>query len=123
MRRESRATQSPRFSIFTPPLKLSTEIRASGHSRQAVQAEYLAEGGAYAAVAYVDMLKANGSLVQYLRTGVAANTASSSSEATVDRETNLLRIEMNSGHAGADLRKSCVDQTVDEISFLWSETK
>lgn len=72
----------------------SVEIRAAGHVRQAVQAEHLAEGGAYAAVSYLDVLKANGSLAQYLRTDVAANVASSPDEATVDRQTNLLRIRM-----------------------------
>jgi prolyl oligopeptidase len=39
------------------------------------------------------------------------------------REPNLLRIEMNSGHGGADLRKAFVEQTVDELSFLLAETK
>lgn len=72
----------------------SMEIRAAGFARQAVQAEYLAEGGAYAGVSYLDVLKADGSLVQYMRTSVAAGVASSPSEATVDRTTNLLRITM-----------------------------
>jgi hypothetical protein len=70
----------------------STEIRAAGHARQAAQAEYLAQGGAYAGVGYVEILKANGALTQYLRTDVAANTASSPDEARVDRTTNILRI-------------------------------
>jgi prolyl oligopeptidase len=43
-------------------------------------------------------------------------------DASKSEEPNLLRIEMNSGHGGADLRKSFVDQTVDELSFLLSET-
>ncbi len=73
----------------------SVEMRAAGHARQAMQAEYLAEGGTYAAIGYVEHLGAGGSLVQYLRTSVDANQASSPTEATVDQETNLLRIEMN----------------------------
>ncbi len=36
---------------------------------------------------------------------------------------NLLRIEMHSGHGGADLRRSFLDQSVDELSFLLSETQ
>jgi hypothetical protein len=71
----------------------SVEIRAAGYSRQAMQTESLAEGGAYAAVGYVDAMKANGSLVQYLRTSVQANTPSSPTEASMGRETNLLRIQ------------------------------
>lgn len=72
----------------------TVEIRAAGFQRQAQQTEHIAEGGAYAAVAYVDVLKANGSLLQYLRTDVAANQSSAPGEASVARETNLLRIEM-----------------------------
>jgi hypothetical protein len=72
----------------------TVEIRASGFQRQAQQTEHVAEGGAYAAVAYVDVLKANGSLIQYLRTDVASGVASSPGEATIARDTNLLRIEM-----------------------------
>ncbi len=71
------------------------EIRASGYARQAMQAEYLAEGGTYAAVGYLDILKASGSITQYMQTRVGMNVASSPSEATVARTTNLLRIEMS----------------------------
>jgi prolyl oligopeptidase len=42
--------------------------------------------------------------------------------ASAGREPNLLRIEMNAGHAGADLRKSYLEQGVDELSFLLAET-
>lgn len=73
----------------------STEIRAAGHARQAVQAEYLAQGGAYAGVGYVEVLKANGALTQYLQTDVAAGTASSPDEATVGVASNMLRIPMS----------------------------
>jgi prolyl oligopeptidase len=38
-------------------------------------------------------------------------------------EPNLLRIEMNSGHGGGDLRKAYLEQTVDELSFLLAETR
>jgi hypothetical protein len=81
----------------------STEIRAAGHTRQAVQAEYLAQAGAYAGVGYVEVLKANGALTQYLQTDVAANTASSADEATIDQTTNMLRIPMTDfdGFVGA----------------------
>lgn len=72
----------------------SVEIRAAGHMRQAVQTEHLAEGAAYAGVSYLDRLGASGSIVQYLRTQVGRDVASSPSEATIDRETNLLRIRM-----------------------------
>lgn len=70
------------------------EIRASGYARQAQQAEYVAEGGTYAAVGYLDVLKADGSLTQYLRTSVASGVASSPTEASIGRQTNLLRINM-----------------------------
>jgi hypothetical protein len=73
----------------------SVEIRAAGFARQAQQAEHIAEGGALAGIAYVDMLKANGSLVALLRTDVAANTPSSPGEATVSRETNLIRVQLD----------------------------
>lgn len=72
----------------------SIEIRAAGHTRQAGQAEHLAEGAAYAGVSYLDRLGAAGSIVQFLRTRVGRDVASSPSEATIDRETNLLRIRM-----------------------------
>lgn len=72
----------------------SIEIRGAGHARQALQSEHLAEGATYAGVSYLDRLGANGSLVQYLRTDVARDVASSPSEASIDRETNLLRIRM-----------------------------
>lgn len=36
-------------------------------------------------------------------------------------EVNLLRIEMNSGHGGGDLRRQAVQQLADELAFLQSE--
>lgn len=73
----------------------STEIRAAGHARQAVQAEYLAQGGAYAAVSYVDALKAQGSLTQYLQTDVDDTDRLGPSEVTVMQDSNALRIAMD----------------------------
>lgn len=72
----------------------SVELRGAGHARQAVQAEHLAEGATYAGVTYIDRLGASGSLMQYLRTNVTANTQTSPYEATMDRNTNLLRVRM-----------------------------
>lgn len=72
----------------------SMEIRSAGHTRQALQAEHLAEGGIHAAASYIELLQPSGSLVQTLRTEVAADVASTPTEATIGHETNLLRIEM-----------------------------
>ena len=38
--------------------------------------------------------------------------------ATSSRRPVLLRVERNSGHTGADLVKSKVEQTADELAFL-----
>lgn len=72
----------------------SMEIRSAGHARQALQAEYLAEGATYAAISYMDILKANGVLVQYLRTNVGAGILAGPAETTMDRASNRLRIAM-----------------------------
>jgi hypothetical protein len=72
----------------------SMEIRSAGHSRQALQAEYLAEGSTYAALSYLEVLRANGALVQYLRTTVAAGVSTGPGEVTMDYGTNLFRIRM-----------------------------
>src|SRR5690606_8006451 len=72
-----------------------TEIRAAGHARQAVQAEYVAQGGAYAAVSYLDVLKAQGSLRQYLETNVAGDQALSPEDRALGYVSNALRIPMD----------------------------
>ncbi len=41
--------------------------------------------------------------------------------AAKDQRPRLLRIEKNSGHGGADLRRSAVEQGVDELTFLWDQ--
>jgi hypothetical protein len=71
------------------------EIRSAGQVRQAVQAEYLAESGSYGALGYMDMVGAHGVLVQYSQTSVAGGTAAAPTETTMDRATNLLRIQMS----------------------------
>lgn len=43
--------------------------------------------------------------------------------AAVGERPRLLRIERNSGHGGADLRRAAVEQGVDELSFLYSELR
>ena len=90
----------------------SIEIRAAGHSRQALQAEYLAEGGAYAALSYVDVLKANGSLAQYFRTNVAAGRAVGVGEMAFDQSTNALIIEMSHFEGGAGVNAPPVETEV-----------
>lgn len=70
------------------------EMRSAGHSRQAMQASYVAEGGAYASLAYVDAMGAQAAFVQYSRTRVALDTPYAPGSATLGRETNLLRITM-----------------------------
>jgi hypothetical protein len=87
----------------------SIEIRAAGHSRQALQAEYLAEGGAYAALSYVDVLKANGSLAQYFRTDVASGVAIGAGEMAMDQSTNLLRVDMDDFTTGAGVNAPPVE--------------
>lgn len=71
-----------------------TEIRSAGYSRQAMQTAYVAEGGAYAALAYVDTMGAQATFIQYTRTRVPATTAYAPGSPVVDREMNLLRIRM-----------------------------
>ncbi len=70
------------------------ELRAAGYSRTAMQTGQVAEGGAYAALAYMDAIGAQATFVQYSRTQVAANTQTGPGSATIDQATNLLRIEM-----------------------------
>lgn len=71
------------------------EMRSAGYSRQAMQAGYVAEGGAYASLAYVDAMGAQAAFVQYSRTRVPANTPYAPGAPTFDRETNLLRVTMD----------------------------
>ena len=71
------------------------EMRSAGHARTAMQATYIAEGGAYAALAYMDATGAQGVFIQYLRTQVDANDAMGPNASTIDQDTNLLRIEMD----------------------------
>lgn len=73
----------------------SIEIRASGHARQAMQAEHLAIGGAYAGLGYADWLTPQGVVDQYNRTTIAANVKPSPREESVATATNRLRIPMS----------------------------
>jgi len=79
------------------------EIRGAGHSRQALQTSYVAEGGAYASLAYIDALGARGAYMQYMRTTVTAGTSLAPNWPGIDRDTNLLRIEMSDYAVGFDV--------------------
>lgn len=72
-----------------------TEMRAAGYSRQAMQTAYVAEGGAYAGLAYVDAMGAQAAFIQYNRTRVPAGTAYAPGAPVLDREINLLRVTMD----------------------------
>ena len=80
------------------------EMRSAGYSRQAMQASYVAEGGAYASLAYIDSMGAQAAFIQYSRTTVPTGTPFAPGAPTVDRETNLLRITVDdfSGAAGVE---------------------
>ncbi|MGE0785016.1 MAG: hypothetical protein AB7S26_04955 [Sandaracinaceae bacterium] len=71
------------------------EMRAAGHSRTAMQTSYVAEAGLNAGLAYMDVNDRQAVLIQIMRTQVGANVQSAANSATVGRETNLLRIEMD----------------------------
>ena len=71
------------------------EMRSAGYSRQAMQAGYVAEGGAYASLAYVDAMGAQAAFIQYSRTRVPSTTPYAPGAPSFNRETNLLRITMD----------------------------
>lgn len=72
------------------------ELRSAGHARTAMQTQYVAEGGAYAALAYMDATGAQATFIQYIRTQVNANqTSGPNARNVIDQNTNLLRIEMD----------------------------
>lgn len=79
------------------------EIRSAGYQRQALQTSYVAEGGTYAALSYIDVMGPQAAFVQYSRTQVASTVAVAPGSATLDRTTNVLRVEMDdfAGSAGA----------------------
>ena len=79
------------------------EMRSAGYARSSMQTMYVAEGGAYAALGYVDAIGARAAFTQYSRTSVSAGTSLAPSHATLDRETNLLRIEMTDFDSGFDV--------------------
>lgn len=93
------ATATATFAVHATTM----EIRGAGHSRQAMQTSYVAEGGAYASLAYIDAVGARGAYTQYMRTRVAAGTSLAPNWPAIDRETNLLRIEMTDYAAGYDV--------------------
>lgn len=79
------------------------EMRSAGYARRSMQTSYVAEGGAHAALAYVDAIGARAAYTQYSRTQVTAGALIGPTHATLDRETNLLRIEMTDFDGGYDV--------------------
>jgi len=92
----SRATAT--FAIHSTVM----ELRSAGYQRQALQTSYLAEGGTYAALAYIDVMGPQAAFVQYSRTQVASSVAVAPGSASLGRTTNVLRVEMDDfvGSAG-----------------------
>lgn len=72
----------------------STEIRAAGHARQAAQAEYIAQGGAYAAISYLDVVNPMAVVAQHLATPVRPDDVLMPEDVAVGLQTNVLRIPM-----------------------------
>ncbi|MBX3269716.1 MAG: pilus assembly PilX N-terminal domain-containing protein [Sandaracinaceae bacterium] len=81
----------------------TVEMRSAGYARVAMQTNYVAEGGAYAALGYVDAIGARAAFTQYSRTRVRANTSLAPAHATLNRETNVLRIQMTDFDGGFDV--------------------
>jgi len=88
------------------------EMRSAGYSRTAMQTQYVAEGGAYAALGYVDAIGASAAFTQYSRTRVSALTSLAPSHATLNRETNVLRIEMTDFDGGFDVAAPPIERDV-----------
>lgn len=88
----------------------TVEMRSAGYSRTAMQTAYVAEGGAYAALDYVDAVGASAAFTQYSRTRVTALTALAPNQPTLNRETNVLRIEMTDFDSGYDVNSPPVER-------------
>lgn len=96
----------------------TVEIRGAGHSRQAMQTGYIAEGGAYASLAYIDAIGAHGAYTQYMRTRVPAGRAIAPTWPILDRETNLLRIEMTDFNAGFQVTSPPIETDAARVPSL-----
>lgn len=81
----------------------TVEMRSAGYARSSMQTSYVAEGGAYAALGYVDAIGARAAFTQYSRTRVTALTSVAPNSASLNRETNVLRIEMTDFTGGYDV--------------------
>ncbi|MEZ4339381.1 MAG: pilus assembly PilX N-terminal domain-containing protein [Sandaracinaceae bacterium] len=90
----------------------TVEMRSAGYSRTAMQTAYVAEGGAYAALDYVDAIGASAAYMQYSRTRVAASTPLAPNQPTLNRETNALIIEMTDFDGGYDVNSPPVERDV-----------
>lgn len=100
----------------------TVEMRSAGYSRTAMQTAYVAEGGAYAALDYVDAIGARAAFTQYSRTRVTASTPIAPNQPTLNRETNLLRIEMTDFDGGYDVNAPPVERDVTRTPSLGPRT-
>ena len=98
------------------------EMRSAGYSRQAMQASYVAEGGAYAALGYVDAMGAQAAFIQYTRTRVNMSTPYVPGSTTVDRDTNLLRITMQDFTSGPGVEEPPLETEVTASPSLGART-
>ncbi len=71
------------------------EMRSAGYGRQALQTEYVAEGAAYASMAYIDGITPRAAYEQHRATRVAASTPYVPGAESFDRETNVLRFRQS----------------------------
>lgn len=98
------------------------EMRAAGYSRRAMQTAYVAEGGAYASLDYIDAIGAQATFVQYSRTSVPANTELAPNVDSLGQEMNLLRIEMSDFVGGYDVQSTPIETEVSRTPSLGPRT-
>ncbi len=96
----------------------TVEMRSAGYARRAMQTSYVAEGGAYAALGYIDAIGARAAFTQYSRTQVSSGALIGPTHASLNRETNLLRIEMTDFDGGYDVASPPLERDVTRTPSL-----
>lgn len=98
------------------------ELRSAGYGRQAMQTSYVAEGAAYAGLAYMDAIGPQASFIQYSRTTVPAGTEFVPGSPTTQAASNILRIQMEDFATAAGVSSPPVELEVSRTPSLGPRT-
>lgn len=100
----------------------STEIRAAGHYREAVQTEDLAQGAVIATLEYIDAMQPNAMYQQLQRTSVAATARLAPEEVDLGRVRNVFRVEADDFIGAVGVQAPPIETDVGRVPSLGPRT-